>query len=170
MVTSMLRLRRVQPADGPLLKKVRLAALRDAPDAFGSTLADEADRSDEEWADWAASASTGSGRITVLAERSRDVVGLAGGYREEPSPTTVELVSMWVSPEARRAGVGRALVNAIIDWARFTEGTEVGLWVTKANVAAEHLYGAIGFSASGQTQRLPSNPELDEVRMVIHLP
>ena len=161
----MVRLRRVEPGDGLLLKSVRLAALEDSPDAFGSTLGAEAARSDEEWAERAEAGSSGVSRITVFAEVAQDVVGLVGGYRETNSSTTVELVSMWVRPNARRAGVGRALVAVVIDWARKTEASEVALWVTKGNATAERLYAAMGFTATGVTAPLPSNPSLIELRM-----
>ena len=63
-----------------------------------------------------------------------------------------------------RGGVGRALVEAIIVWARETQASEITLGVVKGNAAAERLYAAMGFTATG-TATLPSNPALVEVRM-----
>jgi GNAT superfamily N-acetyltransferase len=158
------RVRRVEPGEGLLLKSVRLAALEESPDAFSSTHAAEVARSDKEWEERAQAGSSGVSRITVFAEGAQGVVGLIGGYRATDSSTTVELVSMWVSPSVRRAGVGRALVAAIIDWARLTEASEVALGVVEGNAAAERLYMATGFTATG-TALLWSNPSLVEVRM-----
>ena len=45
----MVSVRRIEPGDAALLRTVRLAALKDAPSAFGSTHAAEAVRSDHEW-------------------------------------------------------------------------------------------------------------------------
>jgi GNAT superfamily N-acetyltransferase len=161
----MRRLRRIEAGEGRLLQRVRLAALADSPDAFSSTLAREAAFADEEWAARAAASSSGVSRMTVFAEDGRDVLGLIGGYRETDASTTVELVSMWVHPNARRAGVGRDLVQAVIDWARETSASEVALGVIRGNEAAEGLYEAMGFSPTGETTPLSSNPSLVEVRM-----
>jgi GNAT superfamily N-acetyltransferase len=47
---------------------------------------------------------------------------------------------MWVSPELRRTGVGRALATAVCEWARERGATRAGLWVREANVPAHRLY------------------------------
>ncbi len=161
----MVRIRRVEPGDGLRLKSVRLAALADSPDAFSSTHAAESGRSDEEWAKRAQGVSSGVSRITLFAEGTHGVVGLIGGYRATVSSTTVELVSMWVQPSARGDGVGRALVEAVLDWARETEAREVALGVMESNTAARRLYTASGFTSTGKAAPLASNPSLIEVRM-----
>jgi GNAT superfamily N-acetyltransferase len=154
----------VEPGDGLLLKSVRLAALAESPDAFSASHAAEAARHDEEWTERAQVGSIGALRITLFAEGAQGVVGLIGGYRATESSTTVELVSMWVDPSARRAGVGRTLVEAILDWARETRASEVALGVVEGNAAAERLYTSTGFVATGAAP-LASNPSLVEVRM-----
>ena len=92
---------RVTAGDGPRLKQVRLAALEDAPSAFGSTHESEASRTDAEWAQRAVAGSHGSDRATFFAQLDEEIVGLAGGYREERFSLIVELVSMWVAPRVR---------------------------------------------------------------------
>ena len=73
---------------------------------------------------------------------------------------------MWVAPTHRRRGVGRGLVDAVIAWTQDTGGSDVGLWVTRGNSAAEQLYESMGFTATGERQRLPSDPSKEEARMV----
>jgi GNAT superfamily N-acetyltransferase len=160
-------IRRINPAEGPDLKALRLAALSDAPSAFGSTLAEEVERTDAEWSDRALSASAGTERITLVARLDEQVVGIAGGYRQEIQSTEVNLVSMWTAPEVRRTGVGRLLVGAVIDWARETGASSVGLWVTRGNAPAQLLYGSMGFRETGEYQPLPSDPCADEIRMIL---
>ncbi len=63
----MVSVRRIEPGDAALLRTVRLAALEDAPSAFGSTHAAEAVRSDHEWAERALAGSKGSARATFFA-------------------------------------------------------------------------------------------------------
>ena len=156
---------RVAPGDAARLKRVRLAALEDAPSAFGSTHEAEASRPDEEWAQRAVAGSRGNDRATFFARLDDDVVGLAGGYRNERSSSTVELVSMWVAPHVRGRGVGALLVDAVTSWAVDTNATRIALWVTSGNTAAERLYESKGFVPTGELQPLPSDPSRNESRM-----
>ena len=161
--------RRITTPDAARLKQVRLAALQEAPSAFGSTYRSEANRPDTEWVQRAVAGSRGSGRATFFAQLDDDLVGLVGGYREEPSSPIVELVSMWVAPHVRGRGVGVLLVDAVTAWAIETNATSIALWVTRGNTPAERLYGSKGFIATGEVQPLPSDPSRDEVRMMLLL-
>ena len=77
----------------------------------------------------------------------------------------IELVSMWVSPAQRRAGIAAELVEAVVGWAHATDAASVDLWVTRGNDAAVRLYEAAGFRKTGEHQPLPSNPCKDELRV-----
>jgi len=161
--------RRIRPEEGAVLRAVRLAALADAPSAFGSTYARESLLKAEDWAERARAGSAGSERATFFAVSDDGIVGLVGGHRAEPTPSRVELVSMWTHPAARRAGVGRLLVDAVLDWARNLGAQTVGLWVTRGNESAENLYRAMGFVDAGDRQPLPSDPFKEEIRMRVDL-
>ena len=76
---------------------------------------------------------------------------------------------MWTKPDSRRAGVGRALVSAVVDWARDTGATSVDVWVTSGNEPARRLYEALGFRADGEAKPLPSDPSKTELRMRLTL-
>src|SRR5213075_3335252 len=131
--------------DAGTLKRVRLAALLDTPSAFGSTHADEAGRSDGEWQERAVAGADGRDRVTFFAvDDDGTVLGLAGGYRPDGDLGAVELVSMWTAPDARRRGVGSALVRAVLDWAD-ERVDAVSLWVTRGNDPAHSLYERMGF-------------------------
>ena len=160
---------RVQPSDAPVLKEIRLAALLDSPFAFGSTYDAEAKRTDEEWMAWATRASAGPDSTIFLAWSDHGPSGIAGGYRPEQSTDAIELVSMWAAPHARRSGVGRMLVQAVIDWTIETGSSSIGLWVTRGNAPAQALYESMGFRETGEYQPLPSDPCKDEVRMALSL-
>jgi GNAT superfamily N-acetyltransferase len=163
----MIVVRRIRPGEAEALRLVRLAALTESPSAFGSTYAGESSLTIEEWTDRARAGSGGSDRATFFAVAGEDIVGLVGGYRPEPASAVVELVSMWTHPTVRRTGVGRLLVNAVVDWARACGAREVQLWVTRGNTAAEILYRAVGFAETGDYQPLPSDPCQDETRMTL---
>src|ERR1035438_4552955 len=103
--------------DWPALRDIRLAALADAPDAFASTYASEEGLNE---ADWRARIATGGSFRAYLPDiGASGPAGLAGGYA--PEPGTREPVSAAVRPEARRHGVGAALIAAVIDWAKVSD-------------------------------------------------
>ncbi len=151
--------REVVTDEWALLRDVRLAALSEAPSAFGSTYAREAPLTEEQW----------RGRISArsvtffahVTEQS-EPAGLAAVWVDDGA---AELVSMWVRPAARGRGVGEALVAAAADWARGRGHDTLYLWVTESNKAACRLYERCGFTPTGERQPLPSNPALEEVRM-----
>ena len=145
-----MEVRRIQPDDWALLRDMRLRALRDAPEAFGQTYENAAAEPELEWRG-AARAASGGDRRTWLIARSdggaeagqRSEVGMVQARRRSPDDCLV--FSMWVAPEARREGVGRALIDAAADWARGWGGRRIVLWVTGVNEGAQRFYERIGF-------------------------
>ena len=158
-------IRRVRRDEGPVLKAVRLAALADSPSALGSSYAAEADLPDDFWEERAVLAAAGEGSVTFFAVIAGSVHGLVAAYRPDAARLSVELVSMWVSPAQRRAGIAAELVDAVMGWARTTGATTVELWVTRGNDAAVRLYETEGFRLTGDHQPLPSDPCKHELRM-----
>jgi GNAT superfamily N-acetyltransferase len=161
----MVLVRKAMPEDWRALRDIRLAALRDAPDAFASTHDREAAFGE---ADWRGRTAVGGAFLAYLPEVSAsEPVGLAGGY--QPTPGITELVSMYVRPRARGRGVGQALIDAVIGWAVTNNATTVHLWVTETNSRARSLYERCGFKPTGERQPLPSNPSLGESAMSLAL-
>jgi GNAT superfamily N-acetyltransferase len=162
-------IRRVRSDEGHALRAIRLAALKESPFAFGSSYEAEAERTDDEWTARAQLGADGVERVTFFALLNDQIVGLVGGFRAEGHGFVVDLVSMWTSPNARRAGVGRALVHSVLDWAREVSATTVALWVTRGNAPAQRLYESMGFRETGESQALPSDRSKDELRMTLVL-
>jgi GNAT superfamily N-acetyltransferase len=163
------RIRRITSLDGLLLRRVRLEALRDAPSAFSSTFDLEAGRTDAEWVERAVAGSRGRDRATFFAMVDDLVVGLVGGFRPQASSTAVEMVSMWVAPDARRSGVGAALVDAVRAWAVETEAMSIWAGVMLGNDAAQRLYSSKGFAERGSIMPLASDASRSEVRVELPL-
>lgn len=157
----MVLVRNVDPEDWPILRDIRLEALRNAPDAFGSSYAEEVPFQQADWLRRISGRSTFFAYVPEIS--SVEPAGLAGGYPEQPG--VIELVSMWVRPQARGHRVGEALVTAVADWAKRAEATTLHLWVTEANQSARRLYERCGFTPTGERQPLPSNPSLEELGM-----
>lgn len=149
-------------------RDTRLAALRDAPGAFGSTFARESAMSDDDW----------RARVGVWnSERARALLawdgararGIVAGFLDQDDPKTAHLVSMWVDPTLRRSGVGARLVSAILDWARSVSAERVVLNVTSTNAGARAFYERLGFAPTGRTEPYPNDPAVIEHEMSIHL-
>ncbi|MDI6103691.1 GNAT family N-acetyltransferase [Actinoplanes sp. NEAU-A12] len=138
----MIELRVLSPDDWQIWRTLRLAALAEAPYAFGSRLADwqgENDRA-ERWRDRLEL----PGSYNVVALLDDQPVGMASGVPVD-EPGVVELFSMWVSPTARGRGVGDRLVQAVEQWAGQRQAKVLRLSVMRGNEAAERLYQRCGF-------------------------
>jgi ribosomal protein S18 acetylase RimI-like enzyme len=155
----MVAVREVGPDEWETLRDVRLAALREAPYAFGSTYAQEAAFTEQNWRDRLTSRS-----VTFFAGTETDPkpVGLVGVYEEDG---TADLVSMWVRPSVRGQRIGDVLITASANWTRARGYSTLCLWVTHSNTAARKLYARCGFIPTGESQPLPSSPSLLEIRM-----
>ncbi|WP_280698470.1 GNAT family N-acetyltransferase [Kitasatospora sp. GP82] len=143
----MIELRVLTPDDWALWRELRLAALAEAPYAFGSRLADwqgEADR-EERW----------RGRLeipgshNILAQLDGRPVGMASGIPTEQEGVA-ELISMWVSPAARGRGVGDMLIGEVARWARRQKAGLLSLAVMPDNAHASMLYRRNGFEDTGE--------------------
>jgi GNAT superfamily N-acetyltransferase len=152
----MIRLDRLTADEGARLRAIRLRALRDAPDAFSATLDDAASRRPEEWARQVVDLPT------FLAVRTGVDVGIVRCFRDSGWPRTAWLISMWVAPTIRRQGVGAALVDAVIGWARDSGVSRLLLDVADQNSPAIDLYARKGFVATGVTGTMP--PPREHVR------
>jgi ribosomal protein S18 acetylase RimI-like enzyme len=97
------------------------------------------------------------------------VVGLVGGFRPEAASTAVEMVSMWVAPDARRSGVGAALVDSVRAWAVETDALSIWAGVMRGNDAAQRLYSSKGFAERGSIRPLASDASRSEIRMELSL-
>jgi GNAT superfamily N-acetyltransferase len=155
----MVSVRAIGSGDWELVRDVRLAALRDAPDAFASAYEREAAYTEEQWRGWF------SDRFAMFFAYIPDLAepaGLAGVFDRDDEAA---LVSMWVRPDARGRGVGEALVSAAASWATSRDQDTLNLWVAEANDSARRLYERCGFAPTGERQPLPSNPAITEIRM-----
>ena len=155
-----MRVRRLRADEADALRELRLRALQDSPWAFGSSFERELEHGPD-W--WEARAGQAGDEALYVADHNSALVGMAGGF--VPSePDTVQLWGMWVAPEARGRGLGRALVESVIDWAG---GRRVQLDVTDDERArgAAALYRSLGFAPTGEREPLDSDPALETIVM-----
>jgi ribosomal protein S18 acetylase RimI-like enzyme len=153
---------RLTPADWEEYKAIRLEALQREPAAFASTYAQAVDRPDELWRQQLANA-----RCTMFVARAKEQpVGLVGACRAEEDAHAGEIISMYVNAGWRRQGVGRRLLAAAIDHLATIPGiTVIRLLVSPDQVAAQHLYAALGFQFQGR-----EDASRDDSRLIMERP
>lgn len=143
------------------MRDTRLAALREAPDAFASSYEREAAYTEQRWRSWTQVSGNG---VMYLAEVSGlpEIAGIAGVL---VTGGAADLIAMWVRPVARGRKVGEALIEVTAGWAKSSGLDALSLWCTESNGPARQLYERCGFIGTGERQPLPSNPALSDIKM-----
>jgi GNAT superfamily N-acetyltransferase len=146
--------------DSALLRAIRLEALLDSPEAYGSTF-EEA----RTWADrhWKALARQWN---YYLGELDGRVVGVASGGTNESHPGTRWLYGMYVSPGARGSGVADLLVDEVEKWARDQGVDKLYLHVAGPMSRAKAFYESVGFSETGDVMNMARDPSIQLATMV----
>jgi GNAT superfamily N-acetyltransferase len=144
--------RRLTGDDWRTLRDVRLAALADAPYAYGSSLEIEWPFDEAEWRDRLHRA------LWITAVRNVEYAGLVGAFLS--SADSPMLISMWVSPAHRGQGVGDALISEMFRWAKEKRWSRMVLRVAEGNDAARRLFLRHGFEPTGEHTPLESDPRV----------
>jgi GNAT superfamily N-acetyltransferase len=158
--------RLIRASEWRLLRSLRLEALQDSPLSYGSTYAREAERPNHEWQERAAAGGAGEDEVAFVAIADGRWVGMARGHLELP---IAHLIAVYVTPEWRRRGIGRAVSMAVVDWARERQASAVVLSVSNWNDGARRVYESIGFAPTGVTKALPWNRSVMESEMRLEL-
>jgi GNAT superfamily N-acetyltransferase len=135
---------RAAPDDWATWRELRLRALATDPDAFGSTLDSERDQEEAAWRGWLEQPCV----LGFLGGRA-----VATGALHPTGAGAVDVVAMWVAPEARGRGVGARVLADLVALAG--PGTTIALWVAEGS-AARRVYERAGFTATDE--RAPIRP------------
>lgn len=136
--------RRLGAGDGDLYKQIRMEALKNAPEAFGSTYEQEANRGNEYF----------EKKVTTScvfgAFSSSEIVGVSGFYQQAGPKFEHKgvLWGMYVKPNFRNSGIGSKLVRAVLNHAR-DKVELVTLSVVTENERAISIYSQLGFESFG---------------------
>jgi ribosomal protein S18 acetylase RimI-like enzyme len=167
-------IRPLTEADAGRYWPLRLRALREEVEAFGSSYEEQSDRTQDVVV--ARLREQTSGDSFVLGALLGDeLVGIVAFARESALKMRhkADVYQVYVAPEARGLGLGRQLMEALLARARETPGVEqVLLAVSTTQEAARTLYAAVGFEPYGlerRALRLPDGKALDEELMVCWL-
>ena len=152
----------LEPAEWRLMKRLRIEAVRDSPDAFQPTLDDVLAESDPYWR-----------RLTKGLEHPDNDLLIATHPRHGDRGTTYvrraghngRIGAMWVAPELRGRGIGQLLFDAAIEWHRARGSSCIELSVTEGNAPAQRLYERNGFTLTGATGILRDGSPLRTLEM-----
>lgn len=155
-MTGSLSTRAAGPEDWAAWRDLRLRALRDSPDAFGSTYEHESAFTE---GDWRARLSDGPAVLGLVAGRA---VGQGAAFLDRPG--SLKVVAMWTDPAYRGRGVGSAVLDHLLAWAADL-GLPAHLDVAGPNVQARALYERRGFAATGHREPLRPGSAINVERM-----
>ena len=97
-------------------------------------------------------------RLVLIAEKDTRILGFVVAYIAIPE---WELENIAVAPDARRCGVGRALMTALLERARQDGAREIRQEIRESNMAAQKLGLSVGFVQEGRRPRYYRDPVED---------
>ena len=157
--------RRIRADEWRLWRDARLRMLREESAYFSTRYEDVVREPESVWQSRTAEAAEGVDKMLFVAEDDDGrTMGVVGGFRRL-DPTEVQLVSLWVDPEARGRGVARVLIRAVASWARDRGAEHVVLFVQEANAPGRALYLRAGFRPTGA--REPVGPGRPGFKLVV---
>ena len=154
-----MKIRRLRREEGLKYREIRLRALRDSPDAFGTTFA-EAEAKPPQWfIDRARELDDEPDRWGVLVACDDDDVfhGMLYAAVSSENPSTMEVFGMWTDRALRRHGIAASLIDAVVSWSKRLGLSRIELWVTEGNDAAISFYNRAHFRDTGETDLLRPN-------------
>jgi len=151
--------RRAERPDWAALRAIRLEALLDTPDAYGSTYKTVVTYPEEQWREMIEHS------LYFIAERAGRTVGMVSGGLNDQHPGTRWLYGMYVTPRSRGTEVAPSLVSVVVDRAKAESASELYLHVTSNVARAKAFYEKMGFAPTGERQAMQRDRRLTLVTM-----
>ena len=167
-------IRKMATRDLRAYKALRDTMLEAHPEAFTSDALTERHRRADDYVPRLGLERPEGGHLMLGAWRDAELLGAVGLERDERVKVRHigHVVSMMERESARGQGIGRALLDALIDAAREPAGLEMlTLTVTDVNASAVRLYERTGFARFGTLHKAikVGDRYYDKVHMVIYL-
>ena len=164
-----LTVRKFEPDEWPLYRQLRLRALAESPNAFGTTLRQAQQRTDDDWAARVSSGGLSPSDLPLLGSVGGVPSGMTWAKLGTATHEPAQLLQMWVAPEARGRGLAAALVTFVLDWLRSVGAAQLYLQVTCGDTPARRLYECMGFQPVGDPAPLREGSEIVVQPMLLHL-
>ncbi|HTH76762.1 MAG TPA: GNAT family N-acetyltransferase [Trinickia sp.] len=168
-MSSSLTVRRIAADQGPMLRELRAAALRDAPYAFDETLEEALSEQAETFDAAAARHAVSDSSASFILYTEGHPAGLVGAYFDESPERKGFVCALWVAPAVRHLHGGELLVNSAAAWLAECGAPEIYAWVADANRNAMRFYEALGFGPTGEHQTIARAPQEWQTLLVRHV-
>lgn len=106
-------------------------------------------------------------RLVLIAEDEE--ISTIGFLVAQDLASEWELENIVVAPTSRRKGLGKSLLDALLQAAKKTNSIAVFLEVRESNSAARTLYEKTGFEQSGRRKSYYTNPTEDAILYRLNL-
>jgi ribosomal protein S18 acetylase RimI-like enzyme len=162
---------RIAAQQGSVLRELRTASLREAPYAFGETLADALLVDPASFDQTAALQAGSASEATFLLYTEGHPCGLVNAYVEERAEQGARafVSALWVAPAVRHLRGGELLVNIASQWLAEQGASEVHAWIAEENRNALRFYERLGFGPTGDRRAMPANEAEAEQLYVRHM-
>lgn len=169
-IHAMITVRSLAADEGLLLKRLRLGALQESPDAFSPTFEAAGLHEDDYWKQSAIKTVASAQFDIFIAEIDGQPVGLVSGLVSGKADEiqTGHIGMMWTDPNVRGSGVGRQLLARVMNYLKKLDCLTIKLTVTETNQGAINLYESVGFVFTGHDVPLREGSILQnrEMRLV----
>jgi GNAT superfamily N-acetyltransferase len=155
-------IRRAEPSDWELYRKIRLRSLREEPAAYASQYETETAFLPHLWRERLA-----TGGTFLAFDDDHALVGTATGLRMAGGDTLV--VGMYVVPEARGHGCAHILLDAVAELASERRDQRLVLDVSESNHRAARSYRSYGFIETGGRRTMDRDPTIIEIELAYPL-
>src|SRR5947207_8315903 len=169
-----MQVRRLTEADAEAFWNIRLRALRDNPESFGASYEEILERGIAGVTQGLRKSDSAPDDATFGAFDGKTLVGIASFQREEGLKRRHKGViwGMYVPQELRGKGIGKALVEAAIVYAKTLPDLEqINISVVLTSKEALNLFKSVGFESYGLEKRALKfhDKYFDQELMVLNL-
>lgn len=136
-------IRKLTGEDWQIFSALRLQALLECPDKFGSPLAVEEKYTPEEWQAWL---NRETGAMFSLFDGQK-MIGTTGIVTDWDAPSGAVMIASYILPEYRGRGLSYYFYQARIDWAKhYPAWTKITVGHREGNEASRRANQRHGFS------------------------
>jgi len=169
-----MEVRRLTEADAEAFWDIRLRALRDNPESFGASYEEVLKRGIAGVSQGLRKSEAAPDDATFGAFDGKTLIGIASFQREEELKKRHKgaIWGMYVPYELRGKGIGKALVEAAIAYAKTLQGLEqINLAVVLTSKEARKLFISMGFETYGVERHALKLHDryFDQEHMTLHL-
>lgn len=150
-------------------RRLRLEALREEPQAFGSAYNEHIDLPITEWQKWLLNYIEGNDNWMIFATSDSKLVGMVGAYLIEGDckDKSAQIIAMYVTEEMRGRGISKLLMqNLLQKLANEALIKEVVLEVNVEQAAAVSLYKSMGFNTIKNSKIILGDGKEHEIYMM----